>query len=300
MEQAETLRPPRTTEAEINYLAPDGPPTYRRYVAAGAEVNTGSFVPHRVTIRDGSSVRDQLTLDGNGFALFDHTSAVGDFSDKAAVDRTYADEVVAAEMEWTGATIVAPFGWKLRTAGEIVDVEGVEGYDHRSGDGMQPPATDVHVDTYPARFEHITRKAYRRVRPDGPGYTRCMYLSLWRAISEPPQDWPLAVCDGRSVRDDEGVPNTLHIVDRIPEGADRYAPVPGEEQLAAGTLFHHNQEHRWWYFSNMTRDQALLFKFHDSDRTTAWRCPHTAFRDLSFPDATTRASIEFRTIAFFE
>jgi hypothetical protein len=50
----------------------------------------------------------------------------------------------------------------------------------------------------------------------------------------------------------------------------------------------------------MQRDEALLFKFHDSDRSVAWRVPHTAFWDPSFPDANVRESIETRIYAFFE
>ena len=50
----------------------------------------------------------------------------------------------------------------------------------------------------------------------------------------------------------------------------------------------------------MTRDEIVLIKFHDSEAGKALRTPHTAFRDLSFPDARPRESIEFRSFAFFE
>jgi len=73
-----------------------------------------------------------------------------------------------------------------------------------------------------------------------------------------------------------------------------------EDTVPGASIFHYSPAHRWWYFSNMNRDEALLIKFHDSDHSRAWRTPHTAFRDPSFPNAKTRASIEFRTVAFFE
>ena len=50
----------------------------------------------------------------------------------------------------------------------------------------------------------------------------------------------------------------------------------------------------------MTRDEVLVLKFHDSDHTTAWRAPHTSFRDITYPNACVRRSIEFRTVAYFE
>ena len=71
------------------------------------------------------------------------------------------------------------------------------------------------------------------------------------------------------------------------------------EKLAAA-IFRYNPAHRWWYFSGMTRDEAMMVKFHDSDRSVAWRTPHTAFWDNSFQDRKVRASIEFRSYAFFE
>jgi hypothetical protein len=77
-------------------------------------------------------------------------------------------------------------------------------------------------------------------------------------------------------------------------------PQPTEGKVPAAAIFHYRPEHRWWYFSGMTRDEMILLKFHDSDRTRAWRTPHTAFFDPSFPDAKTRLSIECRSVAYFE
>jgi len=57
--------------------------------------------------------------------------------------------------------------------------------------------------------------------------------------------------------------------------------------------------HRWWYFPDMTADEVIFIKFHDSDHSRAWRAPHTAFHDTSRPDAVTRESYEFRAIAYF-
>ena len=69
--------------------------------------------------------------------------------------------------------------------------------------------------------------------------------------------------------------------------------------MAAATIFHHNPAHRWWYFPDMTADEVIFIKFHDSDHGRAWRAPHTAFHDTSRPDAVTRESYEFRAIAYF-
>lgn len=288
----------RTTQAELNYLLP-GPAINRRFVSAGVEVNTGRYGPFPMTIRDGRAIRDHFSLDAEGFKLLDAPSAVADFTDKEAVDRLYHDEVERYVQQETGADFVKAMGWMIRTSGDVASRQRKSDgpYQHRGG--VQPPAGEVHVDTDPGRQVRMANAMYEKLRPDGPGYKRFIVSSFWRTFSPPPQDFPLALCDARSVGDDEGTPNVLWVVDKIPEGDALFAPMDDDKQMAAA-IFRHNPAHRWWYFSNMTRDEALLFKFHDSDRSVGWRVPHTAFHDMSFPDAHERESIECRSIAFFE
>jgi len=287
----------RSVEARINYLLP-GPDSNRRFVSAGVEVNTGNYGPFSVKVRDGRAIKSHFSLDTHGFVLAKHSSAVKDFYDKEDVERRYAAEVADCVRELTGASFVAPMGWMIRNSGDISHFRRAEGpYVHRGG--VQPPAGEAHVDTHPDFADRHARTLYERVRANGPGYKRFIYSSFWRTFSEPPQDCPLAVCDHRSVGDDEGVPNFLHVVDRIPVGQAMFAPMPDADRPAAA-IFRYNSKHRWWYFSHMTRDEILLVKFHDSDRSVAWRTPHTSFWDPSFPDRKVRASIECRSVAYFE
>ena len=288
----------RSVEARINYVAADSL-VNRRFVAPGIEHNTGRFETHAVKVRDGRPIRERFTLDGHGFVLADRPSAVKDFYDKDEVDRVYPDEVDAHVKALTGASFVANMGWMVRNSGDLSRFKRKQEGPYTHKGGIQPPAGEAHIDTEPSRAERQARALYQRVRPGGPGFKRVIYSSFWRTFSEPPQDCPLAVCDARSVGADEGVPNVLYIVDKIPEGEAMFAPMPDAEQMAAA-IFRHNPAHRWWYFSSMVRDEAILLKFHDSDRSVAWRTPHTAFWDPSFPDRKERASIECRTVAFFE
>lgn len=293
-----TEAPVRSVQTEITYLAP-GSFINRRFVAPGIEHNTGRYEAYRVNVSDGRSIKGQFSLDVHGFTLADYPTSVRDFFDKDEVERLYPAEVVAAVSALTGATRVAPLGWMVRTAGDMSEYQRqIVGYTHRGG--VQPPAGEAHVDFTPARAEPLARAIYERTFPDGKGFSRFIASSLWRVFSEPPQDCPLAVCDARSVSRDEGVPNTMFIVDRLPDEQTMLGEMENEKDAPAAAIFHYNPAHRWWYFSNMTRSEALLLKFHDSDASKALRAPHTAFRDPSFQDAKTRQSIEFRTIAYFE
>jgi hypothetical protein len=284
-------------EAEINYLS-DGSFINRRFVAPGVEFNTGLYQPHRVTIRNARPERAGFTLDGNGFTLADHKSRVRDFFDKAEVDAVYPGEVVEIVKQLTGADFVAPLGWMARTSGDIApQPKAAAGYTHQGG--LQPPAGEAHVDMLPDRAERMAAAIYAKAAPGGKPYRRFIASSVWRAFSAPPQDWPLAVCDGSSVAPDEGTANTMVVVDALPDREAMLAPMANEDQLPAAAIFCFSPRHRWWYFPDMNRDEILMLKFHDSDRTTAWRTPHTAFHDPSDPAAKIRESIEFRSIAYF-
>jgi len=271
-------------DAELNYLAPDSH-LNRRYVAPGAELNTGRYEPHRVHIRNARLLRPAPTLDREGFVLNRHTSAVRDFHDAAAVERDYPAEACALVRALTGADHVVPLGWVLRSAGQVAP-------------GRQPPATDVHVDMTADRACRLAASLLAQ-QGTAPAGRRFLASSLWRALSEPPQDWPLTLCDARSVAPTEGVPNLMVRVERMPGPEALTAPLADEESLPAAYVFHYSPQHRWYFFPDMTREEVVLLKLHDSDHSRAWRVPHSAFRDPAVRRATPRESIEFRSVAYF-
>lgn len=289
----------RKAPALIRYLD-EGEYVTRRYVSQGVEMNTGDYRDYPVEVRDGMPIRDHFSLDVHGFAIARHQSAIVDFQDKAAVDAGYQREVEALVARLTGADKVATQGWMIRTSGDLSAraQEKVAGYVHSGG--IQPPAGEAHVDYNELTGKRAAARVYGQAFPDGPGYQRYICFSLWRTFSPGPQDWPLAVCDGRTVGDAETASNTLFVVDEFPVGDALTAPVDGEDQMIAATIFRYRPQHRWWYFANMEADDVLLFKFQDSAHSVTWRCPHTAFHDTSLPDTKIRESIEVRGVAFFE
>jgi hypothetical protein len=282
----ETSSPADTVTATLNYVARDSL-INRRYVFPGDEVNTGRFEPHRVTIRDARRADPRPTLDSHGFELFRHKSAVKDFHDKTEIDAVYPQEVVAAVKQLTGADLVLPLGYLLRTSGDNATRQ------------IQPPAADVHVDMSQESAPKTARFAFdQQATPDG-SYRRFICSSFWRTFSTPPQDWPLALCDCNSISQDEGARNRLIFAESRPGAADMAKPVENEEELPAATIFHYHPRHRWFYYPDMNRDEIVLIKFHDSDHSRAWFTAHTAFHDEGRRGAHPRESIEFRTVAYW-
>ena len=124
-------------------------------------------------------------------------------------------------------------------------------------------------------------------------------LAVWRAITPGPQDWPLAVCDGRSVGPTEGLANAMIYVDSLPdpEKLDKNAPL--DPNAMEAFCYQYNPKHNWRYFSNMTADEALFFCLYDSKQEGPWRVPHAAFKS-PVKDANVRKSVEVRSVAYFK
>jgi hypothetical protein len=269
----------------ITYLLPTST-INRRFWAPGEEYNTGTYAPYDVIVRNARLAGAPFTLDEHGFCLGQHESAITDWSTEYGPKSDYAQEVIDVAKRLCGADLVIPMGGQIRSSGQTSAT-------------VQPPAGEAHVDFTTKTAQRVAAGMYAAHCPDGPGYDRFICFSLWRALTPPPQDWPLALCEGPSVRDDEGTHNTKVDVDVIPTGDALFAPIEGEEDMVAATIFRHSPDHRWWYFPDMAADEVIFIKFHDSDHSRAWRAPHTAFHDTSRPDAIERQSMEYRAIAYF-
>jgi len=274
-----------TVTATLNYVSPDTEIS-RRFCFPGDEVNTGRFVPHRVTIRDARMAAERPTLGTHGFELFRHESTVGNFRDRTEIDAVYPAEVIEAVKALTGADLVLSLGYVMRTAADTSDGRN------------QPPASDVHVDMSPTTGPKAAQALFAPAMP-GQTYRRFLASSFWRPYSEPPQDWPVALCDFRSIAPEEGVHNRRIWRDARPTPAEMLAPIPNEDEIPSALIFRHGPHHRWFYYPDMNRDEVLLIKLNDSDHDRAWFAPHTAFHDAERRGTRTRESIEFRTIAYW-
>src|SRR5215475_668445 len=114
---------------------------------------------------------------------------------------------------------------------------------------------------------------------------RFAIIQVWRAINQPIQANPLAIADGKSIDMED-----LIVAER------RYPHRVGQTYRLK-----YSPKHRWFYFPEMRRDEALVFKVYDSEKDGRARfTPHTSFQDpTSPPNAPPRQSIEVRALAFF-
>jgi hypothetical protein len=268
---------PDVIEASIKYL---GMMSERpRFHLYDATLDRNVIQPVVVKIHNARARREDLTLERNGFQLVRHQTTLTDI---AAADRSfkkYAAELERALQDVTGAQVV----FVTRTVYKRM-ASGAS----TVGDGIATPTDHVHSDCTTrsgvAMVHNLIRENPRRPWPRG----RFAIYSLWRALSNPPQDIPIAVCDARSVSKAEVIHTDIML------GPGQTGPV------FEGMSFRHSQRHRWLYFRDMTRDELLVIKAYDSDHSRLWRVPHTAFVDPITPQGVSpRISIDVRAVAFF-
>ena len=167
-------------------------------------------------------------------------------------------------------------------------------------EGVHAPVGDVHLDYTPGFANSMARRKLDEAGIAGFPFSRFVAINVWRATSSPPQDWPLALCDGASVADIEGIPLPVIEVEALPDAETAVTMAVAEDpNRHCGFEFKHSAAHRWYYFPNMEPDELILFKNYDSLQHGAWRVPHASFAIPDAEHANPRESVEVRTIAYF-
>lgn len=234
-----------------------------------------------------SDMREQETsLEREGFALVGHVSAASDLhqiEEDPAVDQFYINEMTEFLKDLTGASVVIMQGGGKKRYGPSAT-------DKLSGLKNALPALYPHGDT----TDRSARELADRILEHVPGLElsdmrRWAHINMWRPITPPPHDYPLAVCDARTLSDKHREPVVAHTETRT------------TETFAFETTgYLHDARHRWCYFSNMTPEEVLVFITYNSDPNLPHQVAHSAFLDPTCPAGTpARGSVEMRALALF-
>jgi hypothetical protein len=273
--------PAGTVSATLEYLLPttERPFNYMYAPPEGKAWHNASYERTTVTIRDARSVRDDLSIDRDGFELHDAPTAVRDFYDRDEIVEVYYPEIAQLALAATGASHVFVFDHLLRKRESGVP----RAFGRR--DGHRPGAAGrVHADFTVASARRRLEAELNTTPIDA--VSRYSILNLWRAIRHPVLDAPLAVCDARTVAPGDLVACDIFYPER---NGEIYEVV-------------HQPRHEWSYFPSMTRDEVLIFKQFDSaGNQVASVTPHAAFEHPDAPaDTPPRESIEIRCLLVFD
>ena len=260
----------KNVTATLHYLqrTAERPVRYVGELPPGAVAWNGIDDPRDVPIEDARGRESEFTLDRNGFTLLRAPTQVRDFYSPEEVKAVYYPEVERLLRDTLGASRVFAFDHGTRNAGI---------------QGASVPSRRVHND-------HTVNSAPRRVRDhlgaDAEELLKHRFgvVNVWRPIHGPVLDSPLALCDARSFTDADLIASDLV-----------YPHVRGETSSVE-----FKPEHRWYYFSEMQPDEALLIRVHDSANDGRARLSfHTSFDNPAAPGAPPRESIEVRTLVFY-
>ena len=235
---------------------------------------TGTQELKRMTVRNGRLLVKQLSLDEQGFVFVKHKTKVTDFFDAEQLESVYYPEVEQLIKSASGAARVVVFDHTLR-----------------SGDEAEREARLIREPVLSAHNDYTEWSGPNRVREFLPDEAesllarRFAIIQVWRAINQPIQRNPLAVADAKSI----ALEDCLVAERRYPH------------RVGQTYRLKYSPNHRWFYFPEMRRDEALVFKVYDSEKDGRARfTPHTSFNDpTSPPNAPPRQSIEVRAFAFF-
>lgn len=231
-----------------------------------------SLKPCEVEIYDASSLAKPAGLQVEGFSRQTMPLPMTSWQDPDWVERVYMPAAAEMVKDISGAAYAEPF-----PGGSMIR-------DSRSS-SHAPPATFAHLDfTRESIVPFVQITGSQALRET---YPRTRIFNVWRPITEPPQNPPLALCHQQSVDESDWV------IGRTLGQGD-----VGDVDYLAIT---HNPSQHWYFYPELGLDDAVVFKGADSDPGENMGCFHTAFirNDLG-GSGVPRASIEMRVIAFFD
>ena len=241
----------------------------------GVVERSGDFEERLTLLTDGRDVAEQFTLDQNGFSFHRFKTEMEDFLDDTQVRKVYYREVQSFIKSITGAKTVHVFDHTIR----------IEDENKRNSQSVRAPVEVAHNDYTEKSGPQRVRDLFEKEEAEDWLQERYAVINVWRSINEPVITKPLALSDASTMQSGDFIETDLVYADRLGEILQ----------------VKYSVEQRWYYFSDMTRDEALLIKCFDSAidgraRFTA----HTAFTNPNAQEnSPPRESIEVRTLVAF-
>lgn len=277
-------RAPSGVTAQLSYLTKSNitPVSYAYEPPTGVPWESGNYDAVWTDIADAREVDKSFSVDVEGFALMDASTALSDFTDVEQIRRVYYREASEIALQVTGGKHAFIFDHLVRRREKD---RAPLTFGKRAPEGLAAANGRIHNDYSEAsglrRLNMVVSDPAIRA-----SIKRYSIINIWRSIKGPVLDTPLAICDARTVSTADLITSEVHYPRRIGE--------------IYGLL--HSPAHRWFYYSEMDRHEALVFKQFDSlTQGVARFVPHAAFDLPAIPvDASLRESIELRCLVVYD
>lgn len=264
---------------------------------------------HEVAMVDARTAGlEAWSLDVNGFRYITAPDFVN-FRDPKAIQAEYVPKVLeAVRQEFPTASRVLWMQHMLRT----------ESYPARTGGLSLPYARFAHSDYGPDHaplFKQMLKARFGVPEAEAERSHVCI-LNLWAPVDRPAYKDPLALLDSRTAKQEGGTvtyayggPDTAVTLKFVKSASKEEKMKTAESKMpkfndvpALAPL--HTPDQRWVFCSDMTPQEAVLFKQYDSRPGAAVRATyHHAFPDsfhFDWEECPSRHSIECRIIITFD
>ena len=187
----------------------------------------------------------EILTDGSGFLLVKATSGVNDWTNINEVARIYYAEIQNLLEQLLPSALVPPIN------SHTYRNEQINEHYWESGIQYGPCAAAVHNDYADFIDEEQGTVIQKFSELQGmPEDKRVIGINIWRSVTrEPLERFPLAVCDRTSIDPSDLEYNLNPNAKPKPFNAHYCKP---------------NQSQKWYYYSDMTQDEALVFTTYDS------------------------------------
>ncbi|KAH7353148.1 hypothetical protein BKA66DRAFT_278080 [Pyrenochaeta sp. MPI-SDFR-AT-0127] len=144
------------------------------------------------------------------------------------------------------------------------------------------PSTLAHIDCS-LQFAIQTAKSAFNIPPGE--CRRVLSINLWKSLQGPGNDWPLALCDRRTMNQklDTNVADIVYY-----------------NRFTENEVVYYNPEHEWYYVKDLQDDEIIMLVQKDSDDENGGGVAHTSFHNPLADEGTKpRSSIELRCYVVF-
>ena len=246
---------------------------------------------HSVQIRNGRVPEEDLSLESQGFILARWPSRLVRERRRELIEENTRPSEVVGPVNLAYLAEMEPLVMQLSGAREVFAQYGTVTvrFSKRAAErGWMAASAFAHLDFERSEIDRLLRETLeitgRQIAP----FRRQVLLQTWRVLTEPPQDMPLAICDGRSVSSSEMI------------RMDFIGPPGSRNERVRSRACRFDPRHAWYYFPDMTPEEVLVFKGFDSACPDAMNAMHTTFDDTSVASPVPRGSIECRFIALYD
>ena len=227
-----------STSVQFTVKTGETPVSLVKNPGEGAEDRTGTFEWRDIVVHDARPIADQINLDGEGYMLVNHETAVEDFLDDAEVRRVYYPEMELLVAQAVGAAKVIVFDHTIRLQDEAA----------RVAREVRGPVNGVHNDFTVDSARHRVRDLLPADEAEARLQKRFGSINIWRPLREPVQNRHLVICGYGDMDDANLIASERHYGDRI----------GGVYRLT------YNPAQRWHYFPDMMCNEVILLKCFDS------------------------------------